>query len=125
MDRRKRSDRDVSWLRLSIWSRTPKMYESRAVIQVQQEPQKVVKISDVSEEKPEANDYLNTVVQAFTSRKLMLRVVRASGLDKDPTFAPPKKSGSPYSEIELAELMSQKVDVSLRRNTRLVDITRL
>ena len=73
--------------------RTPKMYESRAVIQVQQEPQKVVKISDVSEEKPEANDYLNTVVQAFTSRKLMLRVIRATGLDKDPTFAPPKKSG--------------------------------
>jgi succinoglycan biosynthesis transport protein ExoP len=102
--------------------RAPKMYESRAVVQVQQEPQKVVKISDVSEEKPEANDYLNTVVQAFTSRKLMLRVVRATGLDKDPTFAPPKKSGSPYTEIELAELMSQKVDVSLRRNTRLVDI---
>jgi polysaccharide biosynthesis transport protein len=103
--------------------RTPKMYESLAVIQVQQEPQKVVKISDVSEEKPEANDYLNTVVQAFTSRKLMLRVVRATGLDKDPTFAPPKKSGSSYTEIELADLMSQKVDVSLRRNTRLVDIT--
>jgi succinoglycan biosynthesis transport protein ExoP len=103
--------------------RAPKMYESRAVVQVQQEPQKVVKISDVSEEKPEADDYLNTVVQAFTSRKLMLRVVRATGLDKDPTFAPPKKSGSPYTEIELAELMSQKVEVSLRRKTRLVDIT--
>jgi succinoglycan biosynthesis transport protein ExoP len=66
---------------------------------------------------------VNTVVQAFTSRKLMLRVIRSSGLDKAPVFAPPKKDGSPYSEIELADRMSQKVDVSLRRNTRIVDIT--
>jgi polysaccharide biosynthesis transport protein len=53
----------------------------------------------------------------------MLRVIRSSGLDKAPVFAPPKKDGSPYSEIELADRMSQKVDVSLRRNTRIVDIT--
>ena len=104
-----------------IWA--PRVYESRAVIQVQQEAQKVVNIANVSEEKPETNDYLNTVVQAFTSRKLMLRVIRSSGLDKDPVFAPPKKDGSPYSEIELADRMSRKVDVSLRRNTRIVDIT--
>ena len=80
-------------------------------------------IANVSEEKPETSDYLNTVVQAFSSRKLMLRVIRSSGLDKDPLFAPPKKDGSPYSEIELADRMSRKVDVSLRRNTRIVDIT--
>ena len=103
-----------------IWA--PRVYESRAVIQVQQEAQKVVNIANVSEERPETNDYLNTVVQAFSSRKLMLRVIRSSGLDKDPLFAPPKKDGSPYSEIELADRMSRKVDVSLRRNTRIVDI---
>ena len=66
-----------------IWA---PIYESRAVIQVQQEAQKVVNIADVSEEKPETNDYLNTVVQAFTSRKLMLRVIRSTGLDKDPAL---------------------------------------
>jgi polysaccharide biosynthesis transport protein len=103
--------------------RAPRVYESRAVIQVQQEAQKVVNIADVSEDKPETDDYLNTVVQAFTSRKLMLRVIKSTGLDKDPVFAPPKATGLPYSEIELADLMSQKVDVSLRRKTRLVDIT--
>ena len=104
-----------------VW--TPKIYESRAVIQVHQEAQKIVNIAGVSEDKPETNDYLNTVAQAFKSRKLMLRVIRATGLDKDPVFAPPKDDGSPYTEIELAELLSRKVDVSLRRNTRLLDIT--
>ena len=104
-----------------VW--TPKIYESRAVIQVHQEAQKIVNIAGVSEDKPETGDYLNTVAHALKSRKLMLRVVRATGLDKDPVFAPPKDDGSPYTEIELADLMSEKVDVSLRRNTRLLDIT--
>ena len=103
--------------------RAPKIYESRAVLQVSQEPQKVTKIEDVSEEKPDSGDYLNTVVEGFTSRKLMLRVIRAMGLENDPKFAPPKKDGSPYTEIELADLMSAKLAVSLRRNTRLINVT--
>jgi len=104
-----------------VWA--PKTYESRAVIQVQQEAQKVVNIADVSEDKPETTDYLNTVVQAFTSRDLMLRVMRSTGLDKDPDFAPPRSDGTPYTELDLASRMSNKVKVALRRGTRLVDIT--
>ena len=103
--------------------RAPKIYESRAVLQVSQEPQKVTQIEDVSGERQDSGDYLNTVVEAFTSRKLMLRVVRALGLESDPSFAPPKKDGSRYSDIELAGLMSGKVAVLLRRNTRLIDVT--
>jgi polysaccharide biosynthesis transport protein len=103
--------------------RAPKIYESRAVLQVPQEPQKVTKIEDISGEKPDSGDYLNTVVEGFKSRKLMLRVIRSLGLESDPNFAPPTKDGSPYSEIELAGLMSSKLTVLLRRNTRLIDVT--
>ena len=103
--------------------RAPKIYESRAVLQVSQEPQKVTQIEDVSGERQDSGDYLNTVVEAFTSRKLMLRVVRALGLESDPSFAPPKKDGSRYSDIELAGLVSRKVAVLLRRSTRLIDVT--
>ena len=53
----------------------------------------------------------------------MLRVVRALGLESDPSFAPPKKDGSRYSDIELAGLVSRKVAVLLRRSTRLIDVT--
>src|SRR4030095_12230671 len=63
--------------------RAPKIYESRAVLQVSQEAQKVTKIEDVAGEKPDSGDYLNTVVEGFTSRKLMLRVIRALGLDRE------------------------------------------
>ena len=103
--------------------RAPKIYESRAVLQVSQEPQKVTKIEDVSGDKPESGDYLNTVVEGFTSRKLMLRVIRALGLENDANFAPPKKDGSRYTDIELADLMLAKLSVSLRRNTRLINVT--
>ena len=103
-----------------IWA--PKIYVSRAVIQVPQESRKVFNISDESGDKPETLDYLNTVVQAFTSRNLMLRVVRTTCLDKDPSFAPPRKDGYPYSDVELANRMAEKVGISMRRGTRLVDI---
>ena len=103
--------------------RAAKIYESRAVLQVSQEAQKVTKIEDVSGEKPDSGDYLNTVVEGFTSRKLMLRVIRALGLENDPNFAPPKEDGSRYTEIELADLMSAKLAVSLRRNTRVINVT--
>ena len=103
--------------------RAPKIYESRAVLQVSEEAQKVTKIEDVAGEKPDSGDYLNTVVEGFTSRKLMLRVIRALGLENDPNFAPPKKDGSRYTEIELADLMSAKLAVSLRRNTRIINVT--
>ena len=99
-----------------------RIYESRAVIQVLQEPQKVVDITEVSEEKPETIDYLNTVVQAFTSRKLLLRVIRSTELSGNPSFAPPEKADLNYHETELADRLSRMVDVSLRRGTRLVDV---
>ncbi len=65
--------------------------------------------SDVSDEKPDATEYLNTVVNAFPSRKLMLRVIESIGLANDPKFAPPKRDEPSYNEIELANLMSRKV----------------
>lgn len=102
--------------------RSPKIYESRALIQVEQSSQKVVNIAEVAQENPQTPDFVNTVVQALTSRKLLLRVVYACGLEKDPEFAPPRANGKPYSEIQLADRLAAKVSVQLRRGTRLVEL---
>lgn len=101
---------------------TPKIYESRAVVLVQQEAQKVVNIQDINQEDYKAADALKTVEQSLLSETLLLRVVKANGLDKDPEFAPPKKDGSPYLDTELVARFSSKVDVKLRRGTRLIDV---
>lgn len=100
--------------------RMPKIYESRAVIQVQQQQQQVVKIQDVSEEDPSTLDFINTVVQSLSSRKLMLRIIKANKLQTHPAFVEP---GSRPSEIQLADKMRAKVKVQLRKGTRLIDIS--
>ncbi|HEY5812500.1 MAG TPA: polysaccharide biosynthesis tyrosine autokinase [Terrimicrobiaceae bacterium] len=106
---------------LAYVSRAPKIYESRAVIQVLQQPQKVVNIKEVSEEDPQESDYLNSVVHAFSSRKLMLRVIKAAGISESASFAPPK-DGASDSEIEQADRLLAKIKISLRRGTRLIDV---
>ena len=57
------------------------------------------------------------------SETLLLRVVKANGLDKDPSFAPPKKDGSAYLDTELVARFKSKVNVMVRRGTRLIDVT--
>ncbi len=67
-------------------------------------------------------DVLKTIEQALLSETLLLRVVKANGLDKDPSFAPPKKDGSAYLDSELVAHFKSKVSVTLRRGTRLIDV---
>ncbi len=102
---------------------TPRVYESRAVLQVEQADKKVVQMDDVREVNPSTLDFMNTVVQALTSRNLLLRVVDANNLRSNPDFAPPRRDGRPHSDIELADRLEEKTTVKLRRLTRLVEIT--
>ena len=66
---------------------------------------------------------LKTIEQALLSDTLLLQVVKANGLDKDPSFAPPKKDGSAYLDSELVGRFKSKVNVMVRRGTRLIDVT--
>ncbi len=106
--------------------RTPKIYQSRAVIAVEQEAPKVNNVQDFNADTAadiNSPDFLKTIEQALLSETLLLRVVKANGLDKDPLFAPPKKDGSAYLDSELVGRFGSKVKVALRRGTRLVDVT--
>jgi polysaccharide biosynthesis transport protein len=104
----------------------PKIYQSRAVVAVEQEAPRVDNIQDFNGDNPgdiNAPEVIKTTEQALLSETLMLRVLKANGLDKDPLFAPPKKDGSPYLDSELAAQFKPKVSVVLRRSTRLIDVT--
>ncbi|MBV9274350.1 MAG: polysaccharide biosynthesis tyrosine autokinase [Verrucomicrobia bacterium] len=105
--------------------KTPPTYASRAVIEVDQEPQKVVNSQDRNrdDEDFKSEEELNTIAQSLMSDTLALRVIKANGLDQDPWFAPPKKSGVPYSDSELVGLFHKRLTVTLRRGTRLIDIS--
>ena len=105
-----------------IWA--PKIYESRAVIEVGQETARVNNIQDFNNgEDLSTAEALKTIEQALLSETLLLQVVKANGLDKDPSFAPPKKDGSAYLDTELVGRFKSKVNVMVRRGTRLIDVT--
>ena len=104
----------------------PKVYESRAVIEVAQETPEVKNIQDFNADgagDTKGPEVLKTIEQALMSETLFLRVIKVNGLDKDPLFAPPKKDGSSYLDAELIARFAGKVSVKVRRGTRLVDVT--
>jgi polysaccharide biosynthesis transport protein len=105
-----------------IW--TPKIYESRAVIEVDQATPKVNNVQDFNPgNDTNLPEVLKTIEQTLLSETLLLRVVKTNALDKDPLFAPPKKDGSPYLDSELAARFKSRVKVALRRGTQLIDVT--
>ena len=102
--------------------RQPKIYTSSAVLQVEQEEKKVLKMDDLQNEKPDTADYLNTIAQALTNATVMTRIVDKLHLAQDRAFAPPKADGQPYSEAELTSMVQNRITASVRRNTRLIDV---
>jgi polysaccharide biosynthesis transport protein len=106
-----------------MWA--PKIYESRAVLEVAQETPKVNNIQDFNDDgtgSDKSTEALKTIEQALMSDTLLLKVVKANALDKDPLFAPPMKDGSAYLDTQLVALIKSKVNVKLRRGTRLIDV---
>ncbi|MFM8717543.1 MAG: GumC family protein, partial [Spartobacteria bacterium] len=102
--------------------RQPKIYESRAVLQVQQQEKQIVKIDGILQDNPSALDFINTIVQTLSSRNLMLRVIDANKLRENPAFVNPNNPNPP-TDLQLADKLRGKVKVALRRGTRLIDIT--
>ena len=102
--------------------RAQRIYESRAVLEVEQEAPRVVNIQEINPEDFKLPEVLKTIEQVLSSNTLLLRVVKANGLDKDLSFAPPKPDGSTYLDSELAARFKSRVKVALRRDTRLIDV---
>jgi succinoglycan biosynthesis transport protein ExoP len=104
-------------------TKAPRIYRSSGTLEVEQERRKVVNIQQITTADYRTVDALKTVEQSLTTSALMLRVIRSAKLAEDPNFAQPKKGGAAYSDAELVRLFSLKYSVSLRRGTRLIDVT--
>jgi capsular exopolysaccharide synthesis family protein len=66
---------------------------------------------------------VKTVEQAMVSDTLLLGVLKSNGLEKDPSFAPPKKDGSVYLDSELVARFRSRVKAAVRHGTRLIDVS--
>lgn len=103
--------------------RQPKMYSASAVLQVEAQEQKVLNSDDLQTLRLEAADYLTTIVESLVSDSFLVRVAKATGLLNDPAFFAPRADGQPYSDAEIAGRMKPLVSASLRKGTRLIDVT--
>jgi polysaccharide biosynthesis transport protein len=105
-------------------SRQPKVYSSRAMLQVEQLEKNVLgsKVEDVQGAELDATDIMETFVQSLTSSSVLLGVAQTLGLDKDPSLFPGVDKGIKYPDSAIAGILGDKVHVSLRRETRLIDV---
>ncbi|MBV8101594.1 MAG: polysaccharide biosynthesis tyrosine autokinase [Verrucomicrobia bacterium] len=69
------------------------------------------------------DENIKTVEQAILNDTLLLGVLTSAGLEKDPSFAPPKKDGSVYLDSELVARFRPRVKTAVRHGTRLIDIS--
>ena len=92
-------------------------------MQVEAQEQKVLSSDDLQTLKLEAADYMTTIVASLTSDSFLVRVAKAAGLLDDPTFFSPRPDGQPYTDAEIASRIRDLVSASLRKGTRLIDVT--
>ena len=114
---------------LAFLLREPKVYASRAVIQVEQEEAKVLgsKVEDVQSTQLAAADLMETLVESLTSNTVLIGVEQSLGLDKDPLITKdplrlPWVPEKPDTELTVADKLRTRITVTLRRDTRLIDI---
>ena len=114
---------------LAFLSREPKLYASRAVVQVEQEEAKVLgsEVEDVQSNQLEAADLMETIVESLTSNTVLIAVNQSLGLDKDPfitkdPLALPWVPEKPDTDLTLADKLRKRISVTLRRDTRLIDV---
>ncbi len=102
--------------------KAPKIYEATATIQVEQEEQKIVKVEQVIQEDLKSQEILNTIVQKFKSRQLLERVLESNKMFTAVGTIPPG-STRPITRDDIISKFEQNVKTSLRRQTRLIDIS--
>jgi capsular exopolysaccharide synthesis family protein len=103
--------------------RAPRIYQATATVQVEQQEQKVMsKLEPVMQEDLKSDQVLNTIVQKLRSRPLLEQVLESNRLDLNPAFLGPLEDPPPDKEA-LVRRLDLMVKTSLRRNTRLVDVT--
>lgn len=107
---------------LGVWVgvRSPVVYQSRAVIELDFGEKKVLAIEDVERRDKGGVDLLNTIANNVRSSGIMKRVVVAHNLTGHRYFT--AGTNTP-TEQEVISQVSGAVDARLRRMTRLIDVT--
>ena len=98
------------------------LYSATATLEVEQQEQKVVFMDKaVPQEDLRGLDIMQTIAQTLKARSLLERVLDTNNLANDPRFLGPTQE--PVSREGLVKALTKRIDVRLRRGTRLIDVT--
>lgn len=101
-----------------VVGRMTKYYASHGSVYVSTEAPRVSEIQASTGEESKDLEQMQSVEQGMLSNMLLMRVADKLGLADDPTFAPKATSGQ-----QVLEVFAKRLDVTLRRGTRIIDIT--
>ncbi|MFT4175828.1 MAG: polysaccharide biosynthesis tyrosine autokinase [Luteolibacter sp.] len=95
-----------------------KFYRATGSVYVSSQAPQVLDIKSVTSEETRDLEQMRSVEQGLAASTLLLRVIEKHGLADDPTFAP-----SGLKPQALAKFFAGRVQVQLRRGTRIIDIS--
>lgn len=99
--------------------RQPVLYAAAAVVQIEQEETRMVKVEKFQADDLRWLDAIRTIEQTLKGRAVLERVAETLKLGQNPAFY--SGSGEPTKE-QLAAMLDRMVKVTLRKGTRLMDI---
>jgi len=103
--------------------RTTPVYQSRAVLMVEERQTNIVNMDAAAAEDMMDKDMIQTMVESIQSRTLDERVVDSLNLLDDKTFLPTLPNGQSWTKEGAIGFVENSVKAVLRQNTRLIDIT--
>lgn len=112
-----------TFLAVGYLYRTPPLYQSRSVLEVDVQAQRIAPVEGIETMNFQSQEQLRTIEQNLRTRSLMERVVLANDLGNNPAFLPLPENGQPYSPESLANVLLRMVNPAVRRGTRLIDVS--
>jgi len=100
----------------------PRIYEAVTTVQVEQEDAKIVKAEQVVSADMRGLDILNTIVQKLCNSALLQQVLETNHL-LPPERIKATNGAKTLTRQEMIKQFADNLKTSLRRNTRLIDIT--
>jgi succinoglycan biosynthesis transport protein ExoP len=119
---------------------TPKVYEGKTVVQVEQDERPIDATADIAPESLITPEILKTYEQNLNSGALLLRLFKLNKLEKDPRYLAEQpnalsrfikwlggifsgRADAPLGDAAMIRAMDNRTIVKLRRGTRLIDVS--
>ena len=104
-----------------LFLQTP-VYTAQTIVQVTEDAANVINIKDVNQDNFKSDIALKSVEGAMNSSSLLLRVAKINNLEQEESAFQPAPGDPPKTDEELAGIMQRRLDVKLKRGTRLIEI---